>query len=419
MNLSVHVDFLSGGFTIKAGGHVIKGNKKDGSSTIHSIKQGSNSLKLGVSTGTGSSVYVTVSSPSSSVGDVVDLTSDSPTDQQSNPHKRRCTLAPPTPPTNTLAPLLQPHPVPSLKPRPAVAASAVTLAPLSVLAFKLSGSGCSSGSPLTTTGYLGGGLPAGYPSSSGAIPPKSNVQMTIPKSNTGVNQSSTTVSKTQIRVLTNHPPSNSSHQPSAIASASSSGLGRARAAKQKVKVSDNYVEEGILDLEPNIFEPAYDRDLTWTIDDGKHRERGFVKYNRPFGWKRKALNIMKKFGGETNFDWLGGSEAMTEDRRLSVDLEWPVSYHGTTVEAAKSIIKEGFCLNKGTRFAYGKGVYSSPDPQIAEAYATPFMVNGRRYKVILQNRVSLEDMVAVNNQQYYLTSDDRKIRPYAVLFKRV
>ena len=35
-----------------------------------------------------------------------------------------------------------------------------------------------------------------------------------------------------------------------------------------------------------------------------------------------------------------------------------------------------------------KGVYSTPDPDIAESYAQPYTCkNGKKYKAILQNRI--------------------------------
>jgi hypothetical protein len=65
--------------------------------------------------------------------------------------------------------------------------------------------------------------------------------------------------------------------------------------------------------------------------------------------------------------------------------EWPVSYHGTGYYKARSIADEGFRLSMGKRFAYGRGIYSTPNVAVAEAYAKEFYADGVRYKVVLQH----------------------------------
>ena len=72
-----------------------------------------------------------------------------------------------------------------------------------------------------------------------------------------------------------------------------------------------------------------------------------------------------------------------------------------------------------------KGIYSTPDPAIAEEYATTFMYDGQRYKVLLQNRVNMKDtdVVAVKHVthigDYFVTAEERNIRPYGLLFKKM
>ena len=55
---------------------------------------------------------------------------------------------------------------------------------------------------------------------------------------------------------------------------------------------------------------------------------------------------------------------------FKVEGEWPVSYHGTKAHSAHKIALEGFDGKKGKRFKYGRGIYSTPDPEKAEKYAT-------------------------------------------------
>jgi len=50
-----------------------------------------------------------------------------------------------------------------------------------------------------------------------------------------------------------------------------------------------------------------------------------------------------------------------------------VSYHGTDENAMDNIAEEGFQEKFGKRFAYGKGIYSTPDVSVAECYAKTFI----------------------------------------------
>ena len=126
----------------------------------------------------------------------------------------------------------------------------------------------------------------------------------------------------------------------------------------------------------------------------------------PLGWYGIALNVTE-YGDLT---WLGMTGAENSG-------EWAVSYHGTKKGAAESISDEGYDLGKGKRFLYGHGVYSSPDPKIGESYATEFVHDGDRFKVMLQNRVNMADTDYIAAQDYYVTHHDDSIRPYRLLVK--
>ena len=70
--------------------------------------------------------------------------------------------------------------------------------------------------------------------------------------------------------------------------------------------------------------------------------------------------------------------------------EWAVSYHGTPEVFATLICAGGYDSNRGKNFAYGRGIYSTPDPKIAAIYAKKFTHDGKTYKVLMQNRVNME-----------------------------
>jgi hypothetical protein len=73
--------------------------------------------------------------------------------------------------------------------------------------------------------------------------------------------------------------------------------------------------------------------------------------------------------------WLGSTDAPGE---------WPVLYYGTGYYNCLSIADEGFKLAKGVRFAYGRGIYSTPNVATAEIYAKEFMSkDGGKYKVVI------------------------------------
>ena len=70
-------------------------------------------------------------------------------------------------------------------------------------------------------------------------------------------------------------------------------------------------------------------------------------------------------GKYENNDWLGkkGERTDTDDK------EWPVAYHGTLEMNAMGIVRNGFRLDKGVRFLFGKGIYCTPNPKAALDYA--------------------------------------------------
>ncbi len=132
--------------------------------------------------------------------------------------------------------------------------------------------------------------------------------------------------------------------------------------------------------------PEYDFNYTNMKDDGKTFMRGDCPYKRPFGWKRYAVKVLgntvykeqDEKNGKPADAWLGPDGIRAE----SVKGEWPVSYHGTSVEAAESIVsgdlskpesdgKPGYIPSeegKGGRARYGDGVYSTPSIEYAASY---------------------------------------------------
>ena len=173
-------------------------------------------------------------------------------------------------------------------------------------------------------------------------------------------------------------------------------------------------------LNPDILDEKYNYDFTKLTSDGKEFKRGDRSYQRPYGWNRIAIKVKDKYGGDST--WLGGVKGGIRER--SVTGEWPVSYHGTKKDAAENIAAAGFDLGKGRRFKYGRGIYSTPNPAEAEQYATKFEWEGKSYKVIMQNRVNMDDTKVVPNgngrgSEYFVTAKEENIRPYGILVKEM
>ena len=139
-------------------------------------------------------------------------------------------------------------------------------------------------------------------------------------------------------------------------------------------------------INPNDLDPQFNFDFSKIKDIGEKYYRGKMDYLRPYGWKRIGLNVKDKY---ENNDWLGGTNG--NSRKQSTDKEWAVSYHGTAKEFVNPIVDEGYKLVKGKRFLYGKGIYSTPQPSVAALYAKDFKYKGKNYKVMIQNRVHMED----------------------------
>ncbi|RUS32878.1 hypothetical protein BC938DRAFT_473939 [Jimgerdemannia flammicorona] len=166
-------------------------------------------------------------------------------------------------------------------------------------------------------------------------------------------------------------------------------------------------------LSADFLHPRFDYDFTDLKDnaDGNHRRGGYT-YRRPCGWHRYGIRVNGKYGDDR---WLGSNPDSDE--------VWPVSYHGTTKEAAASITNTGYDVSKGNRFRFGKGIYSTPLVTEASNYATLFVYNGVKYKMVLQNRVNSKGMT-VNRLperpeiEYWVSLSDRDTRPYGVLIRR-
>ncbi|CAF2954419.1 unnamed protein product [Rotaria sp. Silwood2] len=165
-------------------------------------------------------------------------------------------------------------------------------------------------------------------------------------------------------------------------------------------------------LDSSTMDPRYDYDFTNIKDKNKKFTRGGEKYIRPCGWKRYAIKVSDKY---EDLVWLGQTNNTDE---------WPVSYHGTGKHQARTIAMDGFDLSKGKRFAYGHGVYSTPDINVATKYAKKFSFKGNNYLVVLQNRVNPTALIKISADrtgvgEYWVSPSEKDIRPYGVCIRKL
>ncbi|CAG8534927.1 11784_t:CDS:1 [Ambispora gerdemannii] len=159
-------------------------------------------------------------------------------------------------------------------------------------------------------------------------------------------------------------------------------------------------------LDSSLLDPKYNYDFTNIDDNGRQYTRGGVPYQRPCGWKRIALNVTGKYDNGDD-KWLGTDEDA-----------WPVSYHGTAKHNARSISADGYLLSKGKRFAFGRGIYSTPVVNVAKLYAPEFKFEGVKYVMIFQNRVNPANLVKIDKHKFWVSKEDSDVRPYGICIKR-
>jgi hypothetical protein len=176
----------------------------------------------------------------------------------------------------------------------------------------------------------------------------------------------------------------------------------------------------IISLSPSLLDEQFHYNYTDISDNGIEFFRGGSIYIRPCGWQRYALKVKGKYPDDI---WLEGKTPRA-DQYTSAEDEWPVSYHGTSYHNGVSIASEGFKLSKGTRFKHRNGIYSTPEIEVASQYAEEATVNGKIYKVVMQNRVNPKNLEKVPKAvtgvgEYWISPSDEDIRPYGFCIREI
>ena len=168
-------------------------------------------------------------------------------------------------------------------------------------------------------------------------------------------------------------------------------------------------------LHKEMFDLSHNIDFTWLTDDGQIFKRGNFVYKRPYGWNRIAFAVKDKY--EDN-KWLGEDPGDDYNRTNGLKDEWPVAYQGNRVLLFKNMLKTEKS-NKGKRSQFEMGVYSSPDPCVAEESAAVFTFKSRKFKVMVQSRVNMNDTAVVCDHRFYATVHPENVRPCGLLIKSI
>ena len=165
----------------------------------------------------------------------------------------------------------------------------------------------------------------------------------------------------------------------------------------------------------------------------KEKIIGGKKYVPAYGWTSYEFNIYNKYDKEDN-SWLGceGKEG-----------EWINAYHGTARKSQsnreimkiiddiyKNNLSEGsgqqyyksINCNEDTKNTYyycGKGVYLTPNIQIAEQYAGRLFINQKYYAVVLLFKVNPTKLrIPFEKQDYWICEGSTDgVRPFRLLIK--
>lgn len=156
------------------------------------------------------------------------------------------------------------------------------------------------------------------------------------------------------------------------------------------------------------LDPLWNGDFTHVKDGTRKFIRGGLEYKRPCGWMRYGIKVFDKYDDN---GWLGCDGNGNE---------WPVSYHGTSVDSASHIVRDMYDVTKTKVAVYGKGIYSSPDPEYAAGYSRIFKYDkdGEMHTIVLQNRVNPSAVSTYAGGTIFLVPNGQHIRPYGILIRK-
>lgn len=191
-------------------------------------------------------------------------------------------------------------------------------------------------------------------------------------------------------------------------------------------------------LDGTFRAPAFDFDFTKITDDGINFKRGGFVYKRPIGTMRLALNVLDRYGDNSWLGVVGRNSAKVMLLTSGLVMGWffdnfileliftdifAVSYHGTVKHNLESIAEHGYLLTKGKRFLFGRGIYTTPNMEVAMLYTETYTYGNEKYKFIIQNRVNPNNLKQVSDSitglgEYWISEKQEDVRPYGICVKK-
>jgi len=180
----------------------------------------------------------------------------------------------------------------------------------------------------------------------------------------------------------------------------------------------------------NMLNPKYNRTYNYNFKD----DRGTLPYYPPLNWTRYGMNIAY-FGFKDEDDWIQMNKNPNE---------WAVAYHGLRHDPIKTVdlimnqshgkLKTGSGnvwesstnINKldieGFGKPCGKGVYCSPNIEIADSYSTEVQYdnNTKKAKIAFMCRVNPKELkIPQDSNNFYIVTSSENIRPYGFLVNKI
>lgn len=169
------------------------------------------------------------------------------------------------------------------------------------------------------------------------------------------------------------------------------------------------------------------------IEDSVER-RGGMTYLKAFGWIRYALKIESCYPNTKV--WLA---------KDGNPFEWAVAYIGFKTSPPRQLKKRLFdstgklnpTIERSKQMNYANvvdvnhksrgcgekcdtGIICTPNPAEAEKHTVEFLVDSRKYKMILQCRVNPHRVrMPKGAKDLYIINSEKNIRPYGVLLKEI
>lgn len=156
------------------------------------------------------------------------------------------------------------------------------------------------------------------------------------------------------------------------------------------------------------------------------RDRNGEAFQWPAGWKKLGLDVSSR---HNRIDRHGNEWLHRRDG-------WHVAFHGTSGDSPRtirSIVRDGLKVRGGRDEArngerYGKGVYCSPEADLAAHYAArdPLTIGNRIFEIVFMLRVRpgyfeerINTSIISQRRRVWIVRGGRNVRPCGILYREI